>query len=105
MLQHVRKSLWVTAVVFALVWSQTHAWADELLVSAAASLTDVLNTISKGYQAKSTNTVRFNFGPSSGLARQIEESAPADIFFSADLLQMDALDKKGLLEAGTRKNL
>src|SRR5499426_3822339 len=105
MLQHMRKSLGVTAVVFALVWTQADAWADEILVSAAASLTDVLNTISKSYQAKSKNTARFNFGPSSGLARQIEEGAPADIFFSADLPQMDNLDKKGRLEAGTRKNL
>ncbi|MGH7873577.1 MAG: molybdate ABC transporter substrate-binding protein, partial [Candidatus Binatia bacterium] len=43
--------------------------------------------------------------PSSGLARQIEEGAPADIFFSADLAHMDNLDKNGRLEPGTRKNL
>src|SRR5215475_12453084 len=105
MLQHMRKSLGVTAVIFALIRTQADAWADEILVSAAASLTDVLNTISKSYQANSKNTARFNFGPSSGLARQIEEGAPADIFFSADLPQMDGLDKKGLLEPSTRKNL
>ena len=81
------------------------ACADEILVSAAASLTDVLKEIAAGYQAKSKHTVRFNFGPSNGLARQIEEGAPADIFFSADLLQMYNLDKNGRLEQGTRKNL
>jgi molybdate transport system substrate-binding protein len=79
--------------------------ADEILVSAAASLTDVLKEISNGYQRQSKHTVKFNFGPSSGLARQIEEGAPVDIFFSADLPQMDALDKNGRLELGTRKNL
>jgi molybdate transport system substrate-binding protein len=106
-----RLNLWarnfcsVAAVVFVLLWSHTRALADEILVSAAASLTDVLNTISKGYQSKSKNTVKFNFGPSSGLARQIDEGASADIFFSADLTQMDNLDKKGRLEPGTRKNL
>ena len=105
MLEHLRKPLLVTAIVFALAWTQANAWAEEILVSAAASLTDVLNDISKGYQSKSKNRVRFNYGPSSGLARQIEQGAPADIFFSADLPQMDALDKTGLLEAGTRKNL
>lgn len=83
----------------------TPGHADEILVSAAASLTDVLKEISSGYQAKSKHTVKFNFGPSSGLARQIEEGAPADIFFSADLQHMDALDKNGRLEPGTRKNL
>jgi molybdate transport system substrate-binding protein len=79
--------------------------ADEILVSAAASLTDVLKEISSAYQAKSKHTVKFNFGPSSGLARQIVEGAPADMFFSADLPQMDALDKKERLEPATRKNL
>src|SRR5215468_11662193 len=105
MLQHMGKLLWGMAVVFALFWTQANAWADEILVSAAASLTDVLNEISKDYQSKSKNTIKFNFGPSPGLARQIDEGAPADIFFSADLPQMDNLDKKGRLEPGTRKNL
>jgi molybdate transport system substrate-binding protein len=81
------------------------ARADEILVSAAASLTDALQKIRQGYQSQSKHTVKFNFGPSSGLARQIDEGAPADIFFSADLLRMDNLDKKGRLEPGTRKNL
>jgi molybdate transport system substrate-binding protein len=80
-------------------------YADDLLVSAAASLTDVLKEISSAYQAKSKHTVKFNFGPSNGLARQIEEGAPVDLFFSADLPQMDILDKNGRLEPGTRKNL
>jgi molybdate transport system substrate-binding protein len=88
-----------------LPWAQASALADEILVSAAASLTDVLKEISNGYQSKSKNTVKFNFGPSSGLARQIEEGAPADMFFSADEAQMDDLDKNGRLEPGTRKNL
>src|SRR5262249_59095510 len=104
--KRIRKLCSTAVVVLLLVaWAQTSARADEILVSAAASLTDVLNDISKGYQSKSKNTVRFNYGPSSGLARQIVEGAPADIFFSADLPQMDALDKKCLLQAGTRQNL
>jgi molybdate transport system substrate-binding protein len=105
MMQFMRKSLSVAAIFFVLAWTQTSGWADEILVSAAASLTDVLNEIGKSYQSKSKNTVKFNYGPSSGLARQIDEGAPADIFFSADLPQMDNLDKKGRLEPGTRKNL
>ena len=100
-----RKSLSVAAVFVVLTWTQVNAWADEILVSAAASLTDVLKEISAGYQAKAKHTVKFNFGPSNGLARQIEEGAPADIFFSADLAQMDNLDQNGRLEPGTRKNL
>ena len=40
--QGMRKSLSVAAVFFILAWTQANAWADEILVSAAASLTDVL---------------------------------------------------------------
>jgi molybdate transport system substrate-binding protein len=94
----------ITIVSF-LILGGASARADDILVSAAASLTDVLKEISNGYQSKSRHTVKFNFGPSSGLARQIEEGAPADLFFSADLPQMDSLDKNGRLEPGTRKNL
>ena len=101
----VRKSCSITAVFLILAWAQASALADEIIVSAAASLTDVLKEISNGYQSKSKDTVKFNFGPSSGLARQIEEGAPADMFFSADEAQMDALEKNGRLEPGTRKNL
>ena len=93
------------AGIFLSSFMQTAALADEILVSAGASLTEVLKEISSGYQARSKHTVKFNFGPSNGLARQIEEGAPADIFFSADLPQMDTLDKNGRLEPGTRKNL
>jgi molybdate transport system substrate-binding protein len=106
----VRKSCSITAVFLILAWTQANALADDILVSAAASLTDVLKTISSSYGAQSkskdnVNSVKFNFGPSSGLARQIEEGAPADMFFSADEAQMDALEKNGRLEPGTRKNL
>jgi molybdate transport system substrate-binding protein len=103
--QGMHKSLLVAALFTVLAWTHASARADEILVSAAASLTDVLKEISSVYQSKSKHTLKFNFGPSSGLARQIEEGAPADLFFSADLPQMDTLDKNGRLEPGTRKNL
>jgi molybdate transport system substrate-binding protein len=95
--------VWLLSFLFALMPMTAHA--DEILVSAAASLADVLKEISNGYQSRSKHIVKFNFGPSSGLARQIEEGAPADLFFSADLPQMEKLNKSGRLESGTRKNL
>lgn len=100
-----RKSVSVIAVFTILSWGHAHAWADEILISAAASLTDSIEEIGSTYQSQSAHDVNFNFGPSSGLARQIDEGAPADIFFSANLAQMDRLEKNGRLEPGTRKNL
>lgn len=96
---------WLLTLLLILACAPRVAIADEILVAAAASLTDVLKEISSAYQPKSPHKVNFTFGPSSTLSRQIEEGAPADMFFSADLSQMDKLDKNGRLEPGTRKNL
>ena len=68
--------------------------AEELLVSAAASLTDALIDIGAMFKKESNAKVTFNFGSSSMLARQIEEGAPADVFISADEAQMNRLQNK-----------
>lgn len=81
------------------------ASADNIVVSAAASLTDALKEIGRMYQPKSKNRVTFVFASSSTLARQIEAGAPADVFFSADVQTMNALERNGRLEPGTRKQL
>lgn len=71
------------------------ARADEVSLFAAASLTDALQEAAKGFEAASGHRVSFNFGGSNDLARQIRAGAPADLFFSADLAQMQALEKDG----------
>jgi molybdate transport system substrate-binding protein len=74
-----------------------------LLVSAAASLKDVLEEIKPLYQQNKPNVkISYNFGSSGALQQQIEQGAPADIFISAAKKQVDALEQKGLLVAGTR---
>lgn len=78
----------------------------ELHVSAAASLTDVMNEIGKAYEEEHPDVkVVFNYGSSGALQQAIENGGTADLFFSAAQKQMDALDKKGLLKEGTRKDL
>jgi molybdate transport system substrate-binding protein len=79
--------------------------AAELNVYAAASLSDALTEVSKLYQKQSGDKILFNFAASSVLERQITEGAPADLFFSADEAKMDDLEKKQLLENGSRKAL
>ncbi len=79
--------------------------AEEIIVSAAASLTDALREIGKIYESRTQDKVALNFGNSAALARQIEEGAPADIFFSADLEKMDLLEKNGRVDSATRRNL
>ena len=77
--------------------SAIHAHAAEVSVFAAASLTDALKQLAVNYERQTGDKIIFNLGASSTLARQIEEGAPADIFFSADEAKMDGLAKKGLI--------
>lgn len=76
-----------------------------VLVFAAASLTDALGEIGAAYEKQTGVRVVANLGASSTLARQIREGAPADLFLSADEIQMDALERAGLLVPGTRSSV
>ncbi|HEY1719511.1 MAG TPA: molybdate ABC transporter substrate-binding protein [Verrucomicrobiae bacterium] len=78
--------------------------AAEVMVFAAASLTDSLKLIAVDYKKKSGDKIIFNFAASSVLARQIAAGAPADIFFSADEAKMDGLEKQGLIDNASRKS-
>lgn len=78
--------------------------AGEVHVFAAASLSDCLQEIAGSWERRTGEKVVFNFGGSSFLARQIEEGAPADIFFSADEAKMDGLEKQGLIVKNTRRS-
>jgi molybdate transport system substrate-binding protein len=74
-------------------------------VFAAASLTDSLKQVADAWRARTGKTVTLSFGASSTLARQIEQGAPADIFFSADTDWMDTLARGGHIAAASRKDL
>jgi len=76
-----------------------------ITVLAAASLTNVLQEIAKSYEAESGRKVTFSFAGSMLLAKQIEASAGADMFISADAESMDYLDGKNLIAKPTRINL
>ena len=74
-----------------------------LLVSAAASMKDVLEEIKPLYQQSQPNVnITYNFGSSGALQQQIEQGAPVDVFISAAKRQVDALEQKNLLVPGSR---
>jgi molybdate transport system substrate-binding protein len=87
------------------VWLTATVQAAQVMVFAAASLSDSLKQIAADYQKSSGDEIVFNFAASGVLARQIEAGAPADIFVSADESQMDRVAAKGLLVAESRHNL
>lgn len=89
-----------------LVGCQSKKKEIDLLVLAAASLTDVTGELATDYKKSAPQvTLTFSFGSSGTLQTQIEEGAPADLFLSAGKKQMTALSDKGLLLAGTNKEL
>jgi len=74
-------------------------------VFAAASLTDSLKQVADIYKSRTGRSVTLSFGASSTLARQIDQGAQADIFFSADTDWMDYLAKGGHITTASRKDL
>lgn len=77
-----------------------------LHVSAAASLTNVMQDIAKEYEQQHPDVkVEFNFGSSGALQQAIENGGKSDLFVSAAQKQMNALEKGGLLADGTRRDL
>src|SRR5476649_954327 len=90
---NLKHSLIATVFTFTL---QSAAHADEIVVSAAASLTNAFKAIGDAYEKQHPGTkVLMNFGASDVLMQQIVKGAPADVFASADQKAMDkAVDEK-----------
>ena len=78
----------------------------EVVVSAAASLTDALKEAQQGFeQEHGAIKLRLNFGSSGALQQQAEQGAPVDLFVSAATAPMEALVSKGLVEASAVRSL
>ena len=74
----------------------------ELIVFAAASLTETLNAIAETYSAENPGvTFSFNFDSSGTLKTQIQEGADCDLFISAGQKQMNQLDSTASAEVNT----
>jgi molybdate transport system substrate-binding protein len=95
-------------VLACILTAPAHAADDrnqEILVFAAASLTNVLDEIGAAYTQQTRHKVKFSYAASSALARQLEAGARADVFFSADLEWMDYVQARGLIDRTTRRNV
>ena len=78
------------------------ALAADLNLSVAASLRDAVTQIADDFAKKSPGiNLQKNFGASGALAKQIENGAPCDIYFSANTEWADYLKEKKLLDAGS----
>ncbi|ART62348.1 molybdate ABC transporter substrate-binding protein [Kushneria marisflavi] len=79
----------------AMVCCHTAGAAERVDVQAAASLTDVMNTLVERYEQHHDVDIVPVYASSSTLARQISQGAPADIYLSANEKWMDWLEAQG----------
>lgn len=77
-----------------------------LTISMAASLKEAMAEVEADYkQLHPEVDFRDNFGSSGTLEMQIEQGAPVDVFLSAAIKPMDALETRGLIASGTQQTL
>jgi molybdate transport system substrate-binding protein len=93
----------LTALWLALAVSSGASAQPEVLVSAAASLANVMAQLARAYEGRTGTRVTVNIGASNTLARQIRSGAAVDVFASADEAQMDAVRSE--IVADTRIDL
>ncbi len=82
------------------------AGSVELIVFAAASLTETMDRIIEDYKTVAPGvTITPTYDSSGTLLKQIQEGAVCDLFFSAAPTQMDVLEGENALLSGTRRDL
>ncbi|MDB5805401.1 MAG: modA [Betaproteobacteria bacterium] len=100
-----RRRLLGAAVALAIGASSGAAGAADLVVSAAASLTNAFGDIGRAYERVNPGTkVVFNFAASDVLLAQIAKGAPADVFASADQEAMDKAVAQNVIDTKSRHN-
>jgi len=78
---------------------------ENVTVFAAASLKNALDGVNAAWKEQAGKEATISYAASSALAKQIEEGAPADVFFSADLDWMAYLSDKNLTKKDTETRL
>ncbi|RJP93514.1 MAG: molybdate ABC transporter substrate-binding protein [Desulfobacteraceae bacterium] len=77
---------------------------EELIVSAAASLTNAMTEISRAFEMQTPGVnVRCNFAASGALVQQMSSGAPVDVFAPASIRDMDRAEAKNLIDIPTKK--
>ena len=98
-----KQALFIASALSVVISTQVRA--DELVVSAAASLTNAFSAVGEVFEQQHPGTkVLLNFGASDVLMQQIVRGAPADVFASADQKAMDKAAEAKVIEPATRRD-
>ena len=93
----------LSSLVFSLAMGSVNA--QQLMVSAAASLTNAFKELAPLFEAKHPGSkVLLNFAASDALVQQVAKGAPVDVLACADQESMDKAETQKLLTAGSRQN-
>ena len=99
------KLVFVLLLGAAVLWGTPAAADQELIVSAAASLTNAMKEVAAQYDKAHPGTKAVcNFAASGVLLQQMAKGAPVDVFASADQKTMNQAQEKKLIIPATRKN-
>lgn len=86
-------------IICLIVLTCSQSRAGVINVSVAASLTDAFKKLAETFNPGHPDiTIRYNFGSSGSLAKQIAQGAPADIYVSANSKWMDYLVEKNMID-------
>lgn len=98
------RALRITVLALVVLCLPAVARAQEMTFSVAISMKEAVETLGKQFmQSHPGVTLRYNFGSSGELQKQIEAGAPVDVFISAAQRQMDELEQKGLITTASRR--
>ena len=98
-------SLFMPAFFLAMPLLAAPVQAEEVTVSAAASLTNAFTELKGIFEKKHEGvTVNTNFAASNPLLKQMQEGAPVDVFASADQETMDKAEASSVVDPKTRRN-
>lgn len=91
-----KKVFWISVGFILTFFLSCQPNQEDLVVFAAASLTDVLNEAKNEYELKHSEKIRYHFGGSQALAVELSKGSPGDVFISAGTPPMEYLSSKAV---------
>ncbi len=93
----------LTVILAALLclWLPARAGAAEIKIAAASDLTFAFKDVAAQFEKQTGSSVKLTYGSSGNFFAQIQNGAPFDLFFSADVGYPQKLEAAGLIEPGT----
>src|SRR5208337_4646186 len=91
----------ILAALLLCMWSPADARAAEIKIAAASDLTFAFKDVAAQFEKQTGNSIKLSFGSSGNFFAQMQNGAPFDLFFSADIGYPKKLEAAGLTEPGT----